>query len=147
MIWGIWLPDGKNFMFTVMSKAVTTKSIFRGVDGTRGCIGGPSEIFDMCERQFTQCVNLTVSFKEHIQQQLQLYRNGIKICLDVNAITLNNIFLPHNVAVVRESTKPPIVLVSSSKRLHNEAEDAGSIIEYRCIGCRGYSNCKKGEYI
>ena len=134
-------------LFMLSNGLAIYKSIFRVVDGRRGCIGGPPEIFDMCERQFTQCVNLTVSFKEHIQQQLQLYRNGIKICLDVNAITLNNIFLSHNVAVVRESTKPPIVLVSSSKRLHNEAEDAGSIIEYRCIGCRGCSDCKKGKYI
>ena len=48
------------------------KSIFRGVDGTRGCIGGSSAIFEMCERIFMQTANLTITFKDYIHQQLQL---------------------------------------------------------------------------
>ena len=50
------------------------QSMFLGVDNTRGCIGGPHKVFEMCERQFLEKSNVT-QFKAFLQQQLQLFNN------------------------------------------------------------------------
>ena len=39
-----------------------------------------------------------------------------------------------------------MVLVSPKNKFVNEADEAGSKIDYRCEQCRGCNKCKKGEF-
>ena len=57
------------------------KSMFRGIDGTRGCVGGPHPHFLQCEQQFAE-FNQGINFRTFLTRQLELFRNGIKVCLD-----------------------------------------------------------------
>ena len=58
------------------------KSIFMGVDNTRGCIGGSHEIFSQCERQFFETTSNVVQFKAFLQRQVDLFNTGMRVCLD-----------------------------------------------------------------
>ena len=63
------------------------KSMFAGVNGARGCVGGPHELFRQCERQFLESNNNSVAqFKVFVQQQIQLFNTGIRVCLDVGML-------------------------------------------------------------
>ena len=61
------------------------RSMFVGVDGTRGCVGGPSELFEACEKQFMDANNY-INFRTFLANQLQLFRTGTKICLDYDML-------------------------------------------------------------
>ena len=76
-----------------------------GVDNTRGCVGGSSEIFQMCEKQFMDSNNMVVEFKVYLQQQLQLFRNGYKVCIDCTCISSSVGSISHPVAIVNEEVK------------------------------------------
>ena len=39
------------------------------------------------------------------------------------------------------------MLLSSAKKQFDAAENAGSLIEYCCVKCRGCNDCKNGEFI
>ena len=41
-------------VFILPSGLAIYESMFMGIDGTRGCLGGPSKLFEMCEQQFLQ---------------------------------------------------------------------------------------------
>ena len=62
------------------------ESIFEGVNGTRGCIGGPHELFRDCENQFSGSSQLV--FQAFLNQQIQLFNSGFKVCVDHDAITV-----------------------------------------------------------
>ena len=63
------------------------KSMFAGINGARGCVGGPHELFRQCERQFLESNNNGVAqFKVFVQQQIQLFNTGIRVCLDVGML-------------------------------------------------------------
>ena len=58
------------------------KSIFIGVDNSRGCIGGSHEIFRQCERQFFETSSNVVEFRAYLQRQVDLFNTGLRVCLD-----------------------------------------------------------------
>ena len=132
-------------LFILPSGLAIYESIFKGVDDTRGCIGGASEIFQMCEKQFMDSHNMVIEFRVYLQQQLQLFRNGYKVCIDCSCISATNSFMPHPVAITNEEDKgsSPVVLFSARKRPQIATEEAADIIEYRCIGCR----CKSCNHV
>ena len=131
------------------------KSMFVGIDGTRGCIGGRHELFRQCELQFLESNNNIASFKIFLQQQIQLFNTGIQVCLDASMLDV----VKHEskrvgkgccdsqstyIEVFDADSQKTVCLLCKCKRF-DAAENAGSI-EYRCIDCRGCSKCKKGEY-
>ena len=70
-------------------------------------MGGPSEIFELCEKQFMDTNNY-LDFRIFLATQLQLFRNGVKVCLDHDMFSCsptkiptseysNNTFLANNV--------------------------------------------------
>ena len=63
------------------------KSLFTGVDNTRGCIGGSHEIFRQCERQFFETTSNVVEFKVFLQRQVELFNTGMRVCLDHDSFT------------------------------------------------------------
>ena len=127
-------------LFILPSGLAIYESIFKGVDGTRGCIGGSSEIFEMCEKQFVESNNMVLDFKVYVQQQLQLYKNGFKVCIDCSCISSSSNSLTHVVAVADEDVKDssPLVLFSARKGSQVDTEEVNSSTEYQCMGC----NCR-----
>ena len=79
------------------------KSMFRGVDGTRGCVGGPHPLFMQCEQQFAE-FSQGVDFRTFLSQQLKLFQNGVKVCLDYDVFH-NGHSSPDNVEV----DEPPVL--------------------------------------
>ena len=131
-------------LFILPSGLAIYESIFMGVDNTRGCIGGSSEIFQMCEQQFMDSNNMVIEFKVYLQQQLQLFKNGYKVCIDCSCISSSTYSATHPVAIVDEEEKESssVVLFSARKRPQFDTEEAGTKIEYRCIGC----HCRSCNY-
>ena len=134
-------------LFILHTGLAIYESMFRGVDGTRGCIGGPSKIFEMCEEEFLQTHTAT-NFRVYLQQQLSIFKTGYKVCLDYDSVSLTNSLQPHQVAIVDEDNMvgSSVVLWSAKKKISFDIEEAGTKIEYRCRGCRGCNDCKNGEY-
>ena len=133
-------------LFILTSGLAIYESMFVGVDGTRGCIGGSHELFTQCEEQF--CGTHTVTeFRAYLSQQLSLYSTGYRVCLDHDSLTLKNVLNPHRIAIVNidSELKTPKALLTPTTS--NDAEAAGSVIEYKCIKCRGCNDCKRGEHI
>ena len=139
-------------LFILPTGLAIYESMFVGVDGTRGCIGGPHELFTQCEKQFLE-TNMTHSvsdFRVYLNQQLSLFRSGYKVCLDADALNIENSFPSHKVAVVLEDSNAPctcVLVASRVKRLLGDVDGAGTLIDYRCVKCRGCSDCKNGERI
>ena len=98
-------------------------------------------------------MNAVTDFRVYLNQQLSLFRSGYQVWLDHDALTVTNSFQPHQVAVVHEDADVTrcelcmCVLVSSKIRLLGNADDAGSVIDYRCVKCRACADCKRGEKI
>ena len=67
--------------------------MFVGVDNTRGCIGGPHKLFEACERQFLETSNVA-QFRVFLQQQVQLFNTGIRVCLDSDVFAINHEDVP-----------------------------------------------------
>ena len=67
------------------------KSMFVGVDGTRGCIGGSHEVFLQCERRFYETESNVVQFRVFLQQQLSLFNSGFRVCLDVSEFSTSRL--------------------------------------------------------
>ena len=98
------------------------ESMFMGLDDTRGCMGGPSKLFEQAERQFLES-HPAHDFRVYLQQALSLYRTGIRICVDVDSLSSENMLFPAEVAVVDEDEDQeaggPVVLLSSKPKLVN----------------------------
>ena len=165
------------------------ESLFQGIDGTRGCVGGPHEYFLQCEQQLTE-FNHGVNFRTFLARQLDLFNNGLRVCLDHDvlhpsaniaaSIQCNsvekfaegkakqstssqegsdvlsegdNLFDVCNgcgwLCVIKDEENPerePIVLSLSKIERAIEADQIGKF-DYRCVKCRGCTNCKNGERI
>ena len=150
-------------LFILPTGLATYESIFIGVDGTRGCIGGPHELFTQCEKQFleTNLMNNVTDFRVYLNQQLSLFRTGYKVCLDADALNVDNSFISHQIGVVNEKCDnlhqinvvnedfdTPcicVLLATKLKQLFCDADGAGTLIDYRCVKCKGCSDCKNGE--
>ena len=116
--------------------------MFTGIDGTRGCLGGPSKLFEQAEKQFLEA-NPACTFRVFLQQTLSLFANGIKICVDVGSLCSKNMLLPPKVAVVTEDEEDsaPVTLLSHDDIDSNNTNDIKP--EYRCQTCYGCITCKK----
>ena len=138
-------------LFILTTGLAIYESIFTGVDGTRGCIGGNHHIFTQCEQQFLE-THTIAEFRLFLAQQIQLYNTGIRICLDHDSLSVDNTY-PHRLAIVDQESDTRVLevvlscVVCKSKDLINAADSAGSVIEYRCVKCRGCNDCKNGELI
>ena len=134
-------------LFILPTGLAIYESMFLGIDGTRGCIGGPSKMFEMCEAEFLQTHTAT-DFRVFLQQQLSLFRTGYNICLDYDSALLTNSLQPHQVSFVDEYdiVDSSVVLWSAKKKDGFDADEAGSKIEYRCRGCRVCNDCRNGEF-
>lgn len=139
-------------LFILPTGLAIYKSVFLGVDGTRGCIGGSHEIFTQCEMQFMES-HTTLDFRTFLAQQLQLFNSGFKVCLDHDSLAVPNpvVHDAQRIAFVdpdSENQVPTVTLVCHAcGEGVNDADDAGSCIRYRCVKCRGCSDCKSGGRI
>ena len=108
-------------------------SPFVGVDGTRGCIGCPHDVFEQCERQFFEYQGTNYAeFRAFLQQQLLLFNNGIRVCLDVNELHVDHSFLVDPIVVNIESPKPnPAALLAATR--FQDAVNAGSVIDVKLV--------------
>ena len=123
------------------------ETMFVGLDGSRGCIGGPHELFTKCEKQFLQ-TNTAKEFRAFLYKQLKLFNTGYKVCLDYDSLSSNQRLQPHTLAVFdKDKSSCSNVLLSSNLKGVGEADSVGSEIEYRCVKCRGCNDCKNGESI
>ena len=66
------------------------QSMFMSVDKSRGCIGGSHELFSQCEKQFLETNSNVAQFKVFLQQQIQLFNHGIRVCLDCDVLVNKN---------------------------------------------------------
>ena len=101
-------------LFVLPSGLAIYRSVFKGIDGSRGCIGGNHQLFTQCERQFLEGNNVA-QFHGFLRQQIKLFNSGFKVCLDYNSLTASNSVDPLRVAVVDENEviPTPKIMLSS----------------------------------
>ena len=128
-------------LFVLPSGLAIYRSVFVGVDGSRGCIGGNHELFAQCERQFVE-VNggSVVEFHAFLRQRIELFNNGLKVCLDYNSLSVIYNAQDVKIAVINEEEvlPTPRVLLTTRK---NVAKQGDAVADYRCPKCLGCSNC------
>ena len=130
-------------LFILSSGLAIYESMFKGVDGTRGCLGGPSKLFEQAEKQFLEA-NPACNFRVFLQQTLSLFANGIKICVDVDSLASDNMPFHPKITVIDEDEEDaaPVTLLSLKESTPTEtASDTEP--EYRCQKCYGCADCKK----
>ena len=103
------------------------KSMFVGVNNTRGCIGGPHKVFEMCEQQFMERSNNNIAqFKVFLHQQIQLFNLGFRVCLDSDTFTLDH----NQIASLRPNymiTSDSVATDMKNKLLNGTPEDYKAI--------------------
>ena len=113
------------------------KSMFAGIDGARGCVGGPHKLFLQCERQFLESNNNSVAqFRVFLQQQIQLFNTGIRVCLDVGMLNSTGFQVASCCAtttVVNADAENKVMELVSSKLEVFEDADASTIQETNCL--------------
>ena len=126
-------------IFRLPSGLAIYRSAFKNVDGSRGIIGGPHPVITMIEEQSLGNSN-TCKFS-YFSEQYTIFRMGYQINPD--AYLLNSKprdeFDLHN--------EHSCFTVKRKWKQFEEVEMAGSEIGYRCVECRGCTNCRSGEQI
>ena len=133
------------------------KSSFKNPDGSYGVCGGPHPIIAAIDRQFYGEVNNFMS------QQFHLFRMGYQVDLDIKMLGYKQEICdygdhydysdsedpaeePGNPELIcyccAETPTHQIHAVQMRMRRFNEAEEAGSQIEFRCVKCRLCKDCK-----
>ena len=144
-------------IFRLPSGLVIYKSLFRNVDGSLGVIGGPHKIFSEIEKLHHVCSSLFVAahrqmFKDGYLVNPDISLLGYKDDGDRNDIELSN----SKMNVLGESNgvdSPHIQRVQHRNHFNprflkkfEDAEMAGSEINYRCVKCRSCKDCKNYEH-
>ena len=126
-------------IFRLPSGLAIYRSAFKNVDGSRGIIGGPHPVITMIEEQSLGNSN-TCKFS-YFSEQYTIFRMGYQINPD--AYLLNSKprdeFDLHN--------EHSCFTVKRKWKQFEEVEMAGSEIGYRCVECRGCTNCRSRKQI
>ena len=123
--------------FRLPSGLTIYKSMFENPDGSTGVIGGPHWLISQIEEQH---YHRTMAF---LTSQRQMYNDGFQVNPDVSVLGYKNDFndVPPDPAIHGID----VYHAQGSIKRFEEAENAGSVINYRCPDCRGCKNCKKSE--
>ena len=122
-------------IFQLPSGLTIYESVFAGIDGN-GVIGGPHELFSEIERQlnFSSGYNQMTYFSE----QLKLYQQGFDVNPDISKLGFSND------CFYNFDGNLDIHLNKCIKQ-HNDCEEAGTLISYRCVKCRNCVDCKNHD--
>ena len=135
-------------IFQLPSGLTIYESLFCNPDGGRGIIGGPHQIFNNIGNYHQLKTN-----SNFFTNQYQLYRNGYQINPDVSILGFKN---KVNTDIDDETNKKfeendetidSNVFAVRCEKLFRQVEEAGSVINYRCLKCRSCSVCKNHDQI
>ena len=144
MIGSQYLREYPNQIFKLPSGLTIYESPFLNPDGSRGVIGGPHPLISLIDYQHWRGDSAN-HITTYLSQQYQLYRLGFQVnpdcCLLVSKPsheldTMDDNNLHDNIYTVRQKL-----------RNFEAAENAGSVIDYRCPDCHGCTKCKNSEQI
>ena len=122
--------------FRLPSGLTIYKSMFENPDGSTGVIGGPHWLITKIEEQH---YHGTMAF---MASQREMYNNGFQVNPDVSLLGYKNDFDDVPDTAIHGND---VYYAQRSIKRFEEAENAGSVINYRCPNCRGCKNCKKSE--
>ena len=135
-------------VFRLPSGLTIYESPFLSVDGTRGVVGGPHQVFTMIERHY--CCDTFTSLGTYFVQQVMLARMGYQVNPDVELLCCKK----EGVGDIYHETMEKMLNnefyykkpIKDCKRFEI-TENAGSEVTYRCNDCSDCKNCKKSEQI
>ena len=133
-------------IFQLPSGLTIYRSMFQNADGGRGVIGGPHKVFTFIEQHFNiESTNNLTFFTD----QYKLYRMGYQVNPDVSMLGFKGFQHNSDVIEINHNELDPVAEVYISKVCgsFDQAEEAGSVINYRCINCRSCKNCKNHTQI
>ena len=137
MIGAKYLRYSPKAIFQLPSGLTIYESKFINADGGgRGVICGPHPIFTKIMQGANTCF---------FTDQYKLYRMGYKVNPDLDHLAA----VPCEDASDDDSVDHSQNHYTTSQQLQkfDEVEDAGSIITYRCVDCRGCKTCRNSEQI
>ena len=131
-----YLKFHPKLVFEMSSGLSIYESKFLGSDGSTGVLGGPHPSFDVFAKQ----PNPThFGLGLFLSDATAVYREKWMAALGVSLIGNKELDLG-----VHESWDQCLATnrAPSNMKLHQQIEDAGTEITYRCVDCRGCSTCK-----
>ena len=137
-------------IFQLPSGLTIFKSMFKNADGGCEVIGGPHEVFTKIEKQFQLTNNHQTTF---LCNQLAAYRQGYQINPDVSMLGFKNanIHIDTDIDNSSNSSNSDInsndTYLSRKIKMHQQAEEAGTVISYRCLKCRSCKECEEHDHI
>ena len=120
------LPNGLTFC----------ESKFVSADGTRGVICGPHWSFTAIQRR---------GEVQYVMNAYNTFFNGTKLVASISLLGFKESNDPLQNKYVGDQSY--YGRVTKCIELHEAAENAGTVCDYRCNDCRNCPNCKKGESI
>ena len=114
------------FIFQLPSGLTIYKSRFKNIDGSRGVIGGPHEVFSATEHQF----HLQKGLSSFLCEQEQLYSFSYQVNPDVRLLDYEDGRSSEEKCDVYRSQSSES-LISKSLKLFETVENTGSEITYR----------------
>ena len=131
-------------LFVLPSGLAIYRSVFVGVDGTRGCIGGSHELFAQCEKQFFESNgdNPALEFHAFLRQRIQLFNDGFKVCLDYSSLTVMRDVESLRVAIVNaEDVHATQEVMFSTTLLSQSSDDKEIPSANQCSKCLCCPDC------
>ena len=123
-------------VFQMPSGLTIYQSKFENAGGGRGVIGGPHQVFTQIEKQFHMNTNRLSTF---ICNQKSLFKMGLQVNPDLKLLGFDYSF-------DHELKKSNHLYMSRIEKRFEDVENAGTVINYRCINCRSCKMCKDGEH-
>ena len=120
--------------------------LFCNLDGGRGIIGGPHQIFNNIGNYHQLKTN-----SNFFTNQYQLYRNGYQINPDVSILGFKQ-RVTTDLEVDKKVEENDDTIDSNAfavrcEKLFKQVEEAGSVVNYQCLKCRNCSICKNYDQI
>ena len=124
-------------VFRLPSGLTIYESPFLSIDGTRGVVGGPHQVFTMIEKHY--CCDTFTSLGTYFVEQIMLVRMGYQVNPDAELLC----YKKECVGDIYDDHRKPI----KDCKQFEITERAGSEVTYRCNDCRDCKNCKRSEQI
>ena len=134
-------------VFQLPSGLTIYRSVFENVDGGRGVIGGPHEVFTAIDNYFNLKHNHQLTF---FNNQYYNCRMGYQINPDLSIFGLKyqRDGLREQLAEWNgEDNLLGDIFVSHSQKMFDTAVNCGSEITYHCINCRSCKHCRDHDEI
>ena len=139
IVYNKWFPTE---IFRLPSGLAIYRSKFASPDGSTGVVGGPHPVVSEVHRNLG-----TFAMTTYFSDVVKLYRDGCRLQADASFLSRSEVMCPPVLTNDGVDTSYAVKRPPKNLESFEAAENAGTVITYRCVNCRGCQNCLKSQNI